>query len=48
MIRVVFATAVAGGASHLVPGDRHLLERDGYRGLLFTPVDFRALLDRTP
>ena len=48
---LVLATAIAGNASHLVTGDRGLLERAGYRGLtLLTPADFRLVLDaeRTP
>lgn len=43
---LVLATAVAGNVSHLVTGDRRLLERDGYRGLiLMTPADVRLVLE---
>lgn len=43
----MLATAVAGNASHLVTGDRGLLERDGYRGLvLLTPAAFHLVLEQ--
>lgn len=45
---LVLATAIAGNATHLVTGDRRLLERNGYRGLiLLTPADFRLILTTT-
>jgi len=44
---LVLATAVAGNASHLVTGDRGLLERNGYRELvLLTPSAFRLVLEQ--
>lgn len=43
---LVLATAVAGRASHLITGDRGLLECNGYRGLtLLTPAAFRVILE---
>jgi len=43
---LVLATAVAGTASHLVTGDRHLRKVEQYQGVsILTPREFIALLD---